>query len=76
LPQLSLSGLTCSPGSRSECIRRIGNSNQRVYCRETGYQPTEIDTADPFWIERIEEFFQKKSLTRNSIPDEKLIKQT
>lgn len=40
----------------------IRDFRKRIYCRETGHQAAEIDTADPLWVERIDEFFRRKAL--------------
>lgn len=40
----------------------IRDFKTRIYCRETGYSPREVDAADPIWIGRIDEFFRKSSI--------------
>lgn len=40
----------------------IRDFKTRIYCRETGYSPREVDTADPLWIRRIDDFFRKSSI--------------
>jgi hypothetical protein len=34
----------------------------QIFCRETKLSKREIDTADPIWIERIDDFFRRTSL--------------
>lgn len=40
----------------------IRDFKTRIYCRETGYSPREVDAADPLWIGRIDDFFRKSSM--------------
>ena len=40
----------------------IRDFKTRVFCRETNLSKREIDTADPIWIERIDDFFRRTSL--------------
>ncbi len=40
----------------------IRDFKTRIYCRETGYSPREVDAVDPLWIARIDEFFRKCSI--------------
>jgi SIR2-like domain len=40
----------------------IRDFKAQIFCRETNLSKREIDTADPIWIERIDAFFQQKSL--------------
>lgn len=40
----------------------IRDFKTRIYCRETGYSPREVDAADPLWIRRIDDFFRKSSI--------------
>lgn len=37
----------------------IRDFKTRIFCRETGYSPNEVDAADPMWIARVDEFFRK-----------------
>lgn len=34
----------------------------RLFCRETGLPRREVDSTDPLWVKRIDEFFRKRSL--------------
>lgn len=40
----------------------IRDFKTRIFCRETGYSLREIDSGDPLWIERIDDFFRRTSL--------------
>lgn len=40
----------------------IGDFKKRIFCRETGYSLREVDTGDPLWIERIDDFFRRTAL--------------
>lgn len=40
----------------------IRDFKTQIFCRETNLSKREIDTADPIWIERIDDFFRRTSL--------------
>jgi len=40
----------------------IRDFKAQIFCRETNLSKREIDTADPIWIERIDDFFRRTSL--------------
>ncbi|MGN6122081.1 MAG: SIR2 family protein [Sphingomonas oligoaromativorans] len=40
----------------------IRDFKAQIFCRETNLSKREIDTADPIWVERIDEFFRRTSL--------------
>jgi len=40
----------------------IRDFKAQIFCRETNLSRREIDTADPIWIERIDDFFRRTSL--------------
>ncbi|MBP2158992.1 MULTISPECIES: SIR2 family protein [Asticcacaulis] len=40
----------------------IRDFKAQIFCRETNLSKREIDTADPIWIERIDNFFRQTSL--------------
>lgn len=40
----------------------IRDFKAQIFCRETNLSKREIDTADPIWVERIDDFFRRTSL--------------
>lgn len=40
----------------------IRDFKARLFCQEAGLPRREVDSTDPLWIQRIDEFFQKRSL--------------
>ncbi|ORE92106.1 Sir2-family regulator [Aurantimonas sp. 22II-16-19i] len=40
----------------------IRDFKAQIFCRETNLSKREIDTADPIWIDRIDDFFRRTSL--------------
>ena len=40
----------------------IRDFKTQIFCRETNLSKREIDTADPIWVERIDDFFRRTSL--------------
>ena len=40
----------------------IREFKKRIFCREASYSFQEVDSGDPLWIERIDDFFRRNSL--------------
>ena len=40
----------------------IRDFKTRIFCRETGYSPKEVDAVDPLWVARIDDFFLRSAL--------------
>jgi hypothetical protein len=40
----------------------IRDFKKKIFCQKNGYSPQEVDSGDPLWLERIDDFFKRTSI--------------